>query len=260
MKALRKIKEGIDSFALNQIALPIIRRAGKDSNYIKHYKKERAILSEKRVEDCMDRLMDSQVCDILALLSTQGDSGFSIGFKRYLLENAISFELLSPLTFTDSEFGEPYDEKGTRQNNRLSAVFKNSSGIYDIDAFVHRTALEYNLDTKKLVDGNNLTWSGTVIFHDEKNGKWIPANRGYIDLANESFRAKNRVTIPVINVVDDKCDRGTFIMNISKVSVIPPEFFKDYTLMSQCGKHIDEDLEIIKEHEDEFIKILERLK
>ena len=120
---LKETKRRFLDFLLNRIALPIIRKQAKDSSYIKHFKKEMEFARKGKKACGIDALMDEQVCDLLALLSSQGDSGFSIGFKRMYLTKAMMFEIFSPLTFEDSEFGNDYGGDSV-QNVRDSSVFK----------------------------------------------------------------------------------------------------------------------------------------
>ena len=250
-----------EHFMLNKVALPIIRKAGKNSGYVRHYKGEREFAYKGKKIDEMDAFMDQQVCDLLSLLSTQGDSGFSIGFKRHLFDKGASFALLSPLTFTDDEFGSRLGFDESMQNKRLSAIFKDVEGrIYDIDAFIHRHKYTYNIDTDELTKGTDLTWSGCVMLYDDVNHTgWIVFTKGYIDPANKHFTGSNRVVVPSIEVIDNNCGRGTFIMNLSKMSAIPKEFFKDYTIISAKGKHFEENMELINARENDFLKVLGNL-
>lgn len=262
MNLKRKIKTGYERFLLDRIALPIIRRQEKTSGYVKHYLKERKLASVGREPDCMDALMDRQVCDLLCLLSTQGDSGFSIGFKRYFFNRGSSFKILSPLTFSDDEFGDWDNMDGNSvQNKRLSAVFKDRDGrIYDISAFSHRTSYVLNIDTHKVEKGNDLTWSGSVwLWDDIGNNGWEYFSRGYIARDKKDFMGENRVVVPSVEIIDNTCGRGTFIMSISKKSAIPKEFFKDYYILSDRFKGYDEDMAFIREHEQALIDTLKNI-
>jgi hypothetical protein len=257
-KQAKQIKAWYERFLLNKIALPIIRREERDSNYVKHYLMEREFCYQGHPVDKMDAYMDRQVCDLLCLLSTQGDSGFSIGFKRYLFDRGSSFKILSPLTFSDDEFGDwdSMDGKSV-QNKRLSAVFKDRDGrIYDIDAFSYRISYVLNIDTHKVEKGNNLTWSGSVwLWDDIDNNGWEYFSRGYIAPDKKNFMGENRVVVPTIEIIDNTCGRGTFIMNISKKSAVPKEFFKDYYILSD-RKDCDEDLAFLENHHAEFVEAM----
>lgn len=142
----KRLKERIDNFLVEKVALPIIRRSAKDSHYISHFKKEMEFAHGGKKSCGIDALMEEQVCDLLALLYTQGDSVFSIGFKKHYFTKAMMFETLSPLTFTDEEFGVECGGESW-QNVRDSSVFKDKATgrIYDIDAFGHRILFDYNI-------------------------------------------------------------------------------------------------------------------
>lgn len=274
MKSLKEIttnlKYRVKNFLLYKIALPIIRWCGKDSNYVKHYDKEISIIRNGKPGCCIDGLMDSQVKDLLYLLSTQGDSGFSIHFKRRYFDAAAKFGLLSPLTFKDDEFGESYMSGRndlTAQNKRLSSVFKSNGKVYDIDAFSIRMSLQHNIDTKETVEGNGLTWSGGTWVHDKESGKWFFMSRGYIDTKkNKTFMGENHVVVPTIEIIDNNCGTGTFIMSITDKDLIPNEFYKDYTIDSvfdterRSDERLKEDLEFLDSHNDEFVEVLKKLR
>jgi hypothetical protein len=84
----------------------------------------------------MQNLMCNQILDLLALLSTQGDSGFSYRYKIERFKRLSSFTPLTKLTFEDDEFESAHDEyrlydskKSTiRQNKRDSKYFLHSDG------------------------------------------------------------------------------------------------------------------------------------
>lgn len=118
------------------------RRLHKHINYITKYSKNSAYvqhaLDEMRrawpeafnckagSEDEMQKYMCDQVIEILSLLHTQGDTGSTIGYKMHLLNKLVHFGVLSPLTFAEDEWGDPFDLDDTRMNKRCSGLFYNS--------------------------------------------------------------------------------------------------------------------------------------
>ena len=259
---LKETKRRFLDFLLNRVALPIIRKQAKDSNYIRHFQKEMEFARKGKKACGIDALMDEQVCDLLALLSSQGDSGFSIGFKRMYLTKAMMFEIFSPLTFEDSEFGSDYGGDSV-QNVRDSSVFKDkeSGRIYDIDSFSKRTSLVYNVDTRELTKGNNLTWNGCVMVYDDLGDKgWFGATNGYINPENKHYTGDNKVIVPTIEIIDNKCDRGTFIMSITKMSAFPKKFFKDYELVPSDKKWAKDDIDFIMSDYRREVMLHEALK
>ena len=258
---MNEIKQKWNNFLFNKIALPIIRKIGDDSNYVKHLDNEMKIRYKENCDCEYENMMHRDLRDLLSLLSTQGDTDFSIGWKLNLFKKAALFKILSPLTFDDSEWRE-LEYKSGFQNRRLSSVFKENECIYDIDAFSHSEKFVYNVDTKELKDGNNLQWSGCVWFYDEENDNWLFSSAGVINPENKEFMGSNRVVVPSICIIDNTCDVGTFCCNISKLSAIPEKFFKDYSIIHNVknSTRIDGEFEdLIKPHSEEFKEILKKL-
>lgn len=127
---LQEMKERI------RLAYQILR--GGDGNMVAHAKREFDATRSPNAGP-MDHMMESGTIDLLRTLSTQGHSGFSIGFARQLFDKLSGFEPLSPLTGADAEWFDHGDLcDGTRwQNKRCGHVFKSGDGeAYDIDAVV----------------------------------------------------------------------------------------------------------------------------
>lgn len=156
-----KFKFNLKDYILN-LSVKYINWYSKDSNYIKHANNEYKF-AWKDYENCeMQSYMCTQINNLLALLATQGDSGFSIGYKLNLLKKLIMLEPISPLTFSNDEFGEPYCKDDIRQNKRNSKVFKYSDGTYSyLDDFI-KTEKYYIGESKEIIlrDGGN--WSGGI--------------------------------------------------------------------------------------------------
>ena len=81
-------------------------------------------------------------------------------------------EPVGPLTGTDSEWGEPFSQEGTVQNNRCSHVFKEADGTaYDADGIVFED-----------LDGfcyTSLKSRVPVIFPYTPNTKYVKIDKSY---------------------------------------------------------------------------------
>lgn len=90
-----------------------------------------------------------QVLKAVAVFASHGNSGGSASFEVQLVQKLCSWNVISPLRFTDDEWHQ-IDEDGICQNIRKSSVFKQSDGhIYDIDAFTKRAVRRYSYTTKE---------------------------------------------------------------------------------------------------------------
>jgi hypothetical protein len=127
-----KWKAGIkvDAFVFRKIVRPLLRWLERDSNLVKHVEREWAAVWPNGDE--MQDMMREHVLDMACVFTAEGHSGFSGRYAMHLIERALMFKPLGPLTGADSEWGEPFCSEGTRQNKRLSSVFKLPDGtVYD---------------------------------------------------------------------------------------------------------------------------------
>ncbi len=116
---------------ITKIALRVIVRMNRDSNYIAHVKHE---VPEWFAEgdDEPNRWMADGTVELLAVLSHQGHSGSSAPFAIRFFSTMAKFEPWGPLTGEEHEWGEPFCDDGTQQNRRCSHVFRDSDGqAYD---------------------------------------------------------------------------------------------------------------------------------
>lgn len=68
------------------------------------------------------------VMELIEVFSKQGHSGGSAPTVIKLFSELANFKQLGALTGRDEEWGESFDGKGTQQNKRNSAVFKDADG------------------------------------------------------------------------------------------------------------------------------------
>lgn len=85
----------------------------------------------------MNAMMRANILEMVETFANQGHSGFSASYAIAHLIPLLKQKPVGPLTGADDEWGEPFDDKGTRQNKRCGSVFKNADGsAYDIDQVV----------------------------------------------------------------------------------------------------------------------------
>jgi hypothetical protein len=126
----------LDNFAA-WIGKKLIRYAARRSNMVQHAKSEWKITFP--TGDPMQDSIGENILDMVSLFSLENHSGFSAAYATIFIEKALEFEPFSPLTGSESEWGEPFNHEGTRQNKRCSHVFKSSDGkAYDINGRVFR--------------------------------------------------------------------------------------------------------------------------
>lgn len=168
----------------------------RHSNMIKHAQKEFDIafreywdVAEKDDDD-MQRYMCDQIIELLALLSSQGDSGGSIGYKMSIFKRCVDFDIITPLTFKDDEFGGRDSFHGTIQNNRKSSVFKESNGdITYIDGMSKHGVFYVGEENKVIERINSYTTSGTMfIVRPDKS----------------IYEIRSSVKLKTLNIVDFK--------------------------------------------------------
>lgn len=134
------------------------------SNLVLHARKEFEIAfntvwkpenGDPDIGDSMQHFMCEQIIELLSLLHTQGDSGGSIGYKLGLFKKCVEFDILSPLTLSDEEFGIVGSFDNSKQNRRKSSVFKYPDGsIIYIDGFSKLT-YHYIGDKGELIHKKN---------------------------------------------------------------------------------------------------------
>lgn len=121
---------------LTKILLKVIVYLYKDNNYIKHLKNEVPTWFD---DTGPNKWIADGTAELLSVLCYQGHSGGSINFALNFFSTIAKFEPWGPLTGVNSEWGEPFDNDGTKQNLRCSRVFKGPDGrSYDIEGKIFR--------------------------------------------------------------------------------------------------------------------------
>jgi hypothetical protein len=144
--------------------MKMIRHASKDSNMKSHAEREFLAagytpLNEKQEED-PNKWIQQNVLDLVSVFSTQGHSGMSAPYCINMFKTLASYKPLIPITGNDSEWGQPFDYDETRQNKRLSSVFKcgKDGHPYYLDAIVWRDQNDCGFTGNvKDSNGNNIS-------------------------------------------------------------------------------------------------------
>ena len=90
-------------------------------------------------EDDYNAMMRKHILHMVKEFADEGHSGFSAPYAIQILTKLMSFKPLTPLTGEDDEWVEVSqygDGTPHYQNKRLSSVFKDNTGSYDIDGKV----------------------------------------------------------------------------------------------------------------------------
>ena len=90
--------------------------------YAKWLKDDGQYVNEMQEEICKN------ILELLECFAKQGHSGTTAPYCLGIFNTLAKFESIGPLTGEDWEWGEPFDNDGTRQNKRDSEVFMNKDG------------------------------------------------------------------------------------------------------------------------------------
>lgn len=147
--------------------------------------------------------MYEQVMEAVAVFTSHGNSGSSAPFEIHLVQKLCSWDVISPLRFTDDEWYQ-ISENGNCQNTRKSSVFKQSDGrIYYIDAFAKRAVRRYSYATKEWTDNKNpLCWSGGLFEHSNGvlTGRYFSRCLLYLHDIDKGWTPKETKTIDCVEV------------------------------------------------------------
>lgn len=133
---MTKLQYRLNTLAGN-LGKRLVRWSQRDSNFLNHARDEWAIAFPD--SDKMQAQMGEHILDMVAMFGLERHSGFSASYAQAYIDKALRFEPFSPLTGADSEWSEPFDYNGSRQNKRCSHVFKGKDGrAYDINGRVFR--------------------------------------------------------------------------------------------------------------------------
>ena len=107
------------------------------SNLIKHAERELSLIGYDG-KDEYNNMAKAAIMELLATFANQRHSGFSASYVTDIFNKLARFETLSPLTGEENEWNDVTEMSGDRktlfQNNRNSAVFKDDTRCYYINA------------------------------------------------------------------------------------------------------------------------------
>ena len=190
-----------------------------NSNICRHAKSELKRAGYGKGEGGPDDWMYEQVMETVAIFASHGNSDASAPWEINLVKKLCSWDIISPLRFTDNEWRQITD--GIYQNIRKSDVFKESNGrIHYNGAFTKRAVRRYSYATKKWTDNKNpLCWSGGLFehsngvltgryfsrcflyLHDVDKG-WLPKETKIIDCVEVEIAPDNWIMAVKIDSID----------------------------------------------------------
>ena len=134
-----------------------------NSNICQHAIKELKLAGYGKGEGGPNDWIYQQVLEAVAVFASHGNSGSSAPWEINFVEKLCSWDIISPLRFTDDEWYQ-ISSDGTCQNRRKGNVFKEPDGsIYYTKAFSKRATdiYIYSFDTKEWTKNKNpIYWYG----------------------------------------------------------------------------------------------------
>ena len=187
----------------------VLQRIIKESNLCQHAIKELKLAGYGNGEGGPTDWMYQQVLEAVAVFSSHGNSGYSAPWEINLVKDICSWNVISPLRFTDDEW-EQISADGTCQNRRKSDVFKEPDGsIHYNGAFTKRATSKYSFATKEWTENKSpVCWSGGLFEHKDNvltgryfstcllwyyeiNNGWIPKPTRAIDCVEVETASDN---------------------------------------------------------------------
>lgn len=254
----------LKDFAINKIALPIIRHYGSGNAYSEHFKNEHLVCGHKYKWGVG---FNREINDILCLLSLQDNNNNSIESKLSLIEKITNFNLIRPLSLTDSEFYEPHCK--IYQNKWVKSVFYDDikKEFTDSDAIkLISCGYRYEMAGKETqqYDDNNIL-KGIMIVIDDVNNKVYASYSTAVIINQMNFIANNQIILPYIEVYDKNDKEHDYFCHVVRQSDIPTEFFTDYRLietneLKNKFKSIEDNIEsmvsFVSDNKDLLLNIL----
>lgn len=156
-----KKKELINKKVLNRII--------KESNLCQHAIKELKLAGYGKGNDYLSDWIYQQIIETIAVLVYHSNSSSYVPFDIGLVKKLCSWDVISPLRFTDDEWNK-ICEDGTYQNKRKRNVFKDPDGsIHYIDAFIKRPTGRYSYSTKEWAKIENPIYLHGGLFEHKDN-------------------------------------------------------------------------------------------
>lgn len=217
-----------NKFLLKKLALPLIRKAAKESPLIKHY------IEELKLQE--DGKLDEDMINLLSVISLQDYPGTSILPFLTTFNRAARMKVLSPLTFKAEEWSTEATEYNAYQNKRLSSVFsyftentEEEDLIVDIDSLTWINSEEsYNITTKTKEPSTspNKLINGVCLVYDKETDKFAPVWSGNIVHNTKKFMGENQCKCECLEIKEG----DNIFCRVTLKSKIPKDFYKDYIL------------------------------
>ena len=143
------------------------------SNLLKHAERELKLIGYDD-KDEYDKMAKDAILQLIETFAKQGHSGFSANYVSNIFHKLANYEVLSPLTGNDDEWGNVSDMSGDRktlfQNNRDSRVFKNDDGAFFTEAIVWQDDVYHfsNKDSNRYIKSFPFTPKTFYVKVDEK--------------------------------------------------------------------------------------------
>lgn len=178
--------------------------------------------------------MYQQVMEAIAVFDSHNNSGYSASFEINLVKKLCSFDIITPLRFTNDEWLQ-VSSNGTYQNKRNSGIFKNPNGsINYIHAFIKRPTGRYSHTTKEWTENKNpICWYGVLFEHKDNvlTGRYfIKCNLFYQDITNGWIPKETKL----IDCVEVEIDSNNWITAVDADSTDLLDLSRNYYI---CWKH-----------------------
>lgn len=198
-------------------AKKFIKTVVRESSLVTYAQNELDLLDIERASIYGSAMRDA-VLEVLRVIDRQGHSGGSISEFMLLLERLVAFKPMTPLRLDDAEFGESYDEEGTRQNKRMSSVFMDAcGGMYNIDAFTCEVVATVRYGSGSVrPNGKGICWHSHPFVVPVGSDK--PVGRLSMCYLRDGIQCFDTVRLPTLEVEREKDDWDFYVLESS------PEF------------------------------------
>lgn len=221
----------------NQLINPIIlEKIVRSSNLCQHGLRELNLISKGH--DYYEELMHYDIMSLLAVISYQNHSNYSIYYALSQFKKLAEHKILSSLTLTEEEWNlNSYD--GSSQNIRATNIFKEKTGeIIDIYAFSVSTITIYDIKTNEFkVNPDPMCYASTLYEYKDKilTGRYFRRCKIITD-ENGRYFPKEPIIIPCTEIEYANCD---YIMCVDKDNSQLATLNKEYDIMWQYDSKLD---------------------
>lgn len=221
----------------NELINPIVlQRIVKESKLCQHGLREMNISAKNNCT--IIEPMHFDIMTLLAVVSNQNHSHFSIHYMLNLFNRLVNYKVISPLKLNEDEWDYP-DNFGTCQNRRATHIFKEKTGeITDIYAFNVKNDTIYTIeDDEFTINANPMCYSSTLYEYRNKTltGRYFRKCKIIADERGE-YIPKDCITIPCTEIEYDPYD---YIMCVDENSPQLAKLEKEYDIMWKYDSKLD---------------------